>query len=243
MSKKASAQRRHRQAKREDRMDQQRKDRRNRVLIIAAAALAIVLLIVAAFMLLSNDSVDESRPLADIPPADRNDYYSEYPAMEIDTSKEYLATIRTDQGDIQLRLFAEQSPLTVNNFVFLARQGYYDDTTFHRVLEDFMAQAGDPTGTGGGGPGYMFEDETSNGLIFDRPGLLAMAKPNMPDSNGSQFFITYVETPWLDGRHTIFGEMIEGEEVLNSLKLVAPDPTGAAPSVGDVITRIDITEQ
>jgi peptidylprolyl isomerase len=130
----------------------------------------------------------------------------------------------------------------VNNFVFLAEQGFYDGTTFHRVIEDFMAQAGDPTGTGTGGPGYAFEDEVSSGLTFDRGGLLAMANSG-PMTNGSQFFITYEETPWLNGRHTIFGEIIEGEDVLNALAVLEPDPSGTSASAGDGIERIIIIER
>jgi cyclophilin family peptidyl-prolyl cis-trans isomerase len=155
--------------------------------------------------------------------------------MVVDTAKEYEAILKTEKGDIRLRLFADQAPLAVNNFVFLAKQGFYDGLTFHRVIEDFMAQGGDPTGQGFGGPGYQFTDETDNELSFDRPGLLAMANSG-PNTNGSQFFITYVPTPHLDGLHTIFGELIEGEEVLNSLSLVQPGDDG------DVIVRVDIVE-
>jgi cyclophilin family peptidyl-prolyl cis-trans isomerase len=178
------------------------------------------------------------RPLADLDPAERNGYYSAYPDLIIDSSKQYQAVIQTEKGEMLLELFAEQAPLTVNNFVFLASQGFYDDTTFHRVMEDFMAQAGDPTGTGTGGPGYQFGDETANGLIFDRPGLLAMANAG-PGTNGSQFFVTYEPTPWLDGGHTIFGELIAGQETLDSITLRQP---GAAVP-GDRIIRIDIYER
>ncbi|MDO8672771.1 MAG: peptidylprolyl isomerase, partial [Dehalococcoidia bacterium] len=129
--------------------------------------------------------------------------WSSPPAMEIDPSKSYEALFKTEIGDFRVRLFPEQAPVTVNNFVFLARQGYYDNTTFHRVLPGFMAQGGDPTGTGGGGPGYTFEDEFDPELQFDRPGLLAMANRG-PDTNGGQFFITYAPTPHLNGLHTIF---------------------------------------
>ena len=118
--------------------------------------------------------------------------------------------------------------MTVNNFVFLAREGFYNDTTFHRVLEGFMAQAGDPTGTGSGGPGYQFEDEIVPNLTFDRPGLLAMANAG-PGTNGSQFFITFAPTDWLNGMHTIFGEVIEGQDVLNQITLRDPgQPTDVA---------------
>jgi cyclophilin family peptidyl-prolyl cis-trans isomerase len=128
----------------------------------------------------------------------------------------------------------------VNNFVFLAREGFYDNTTFHRVLEDFMAQAGDPTGTGAGGPGYRFQDEIVPGLEFDRPGLLAMANAG-PGTNGSQFFITFEPVPWLDGRHTIFGEVLEGQEVLD--QLTRRDPQAAPATEGDLLLTVEIDEE
>lgn len=177
------------------------------------------------------------RPLADVEPADRKNYYAAPPEMILDERKDYEAIIHTEKGPIKLRLFSEEAPITVNNFVFLAREGFYDGLRFHRVIEDFMAQGGDPSGQGGGGPGYTFEDETESGLTFDRPGLLAMANRG-PATNGSQFFITYVPTPQLDGKHTIFGEVIDGEEVLNSLSKVQPGDD----QVGDEIIQIDIFE-
>jgi cyclophilin family peptidyl-prolyl cis-trans isomerase len=179
------------------------------------------------------------RPLTDFDPLVRNGFYSAYPDMVIDPARQYQAVIQTEKGEMLIELFPQQAPLTVNNFVFLATEGFYDNTTFHRVLEDFMAQAGDPTGTGTGGPGYQFGDETDNGFFFDRPGLLAMANAG-PGTNGSQFFITFAPTPWLDGGHTIFGELIEGEETLNSISLREP---GAAATPGDLIIRIDIYER
>ncbi len=181
--------------------------------------------------------MESDRPLAELEPAARNDYYDEYPEMVIDPENEYEAVIETDKGNVRLRLFAEEAPLTVNNFVFLANQGFYDGLTFHRVIEDFMAQGGDPTGRGAGGPGYAFEDETENGLAFAEPGLLAMANAGA-DTNGSQFFITFAPTPWLDGNHTIFGQVIEGEQVLS--QLTRRQPGAATP--GDVIERILIYE-
>ncbi len=179
------------------------------------------------------------RPLASLPPAQRNNYYNAPPPLVIDLNKNYEAIIQTERGDIRLRLFDDAAPLTVNNFVFLAEQGFYDDTTFHRVLPDFMAQAGDPTGSGAGGPGYQFADEVNNGLVFDRRGLLAMANAG-PGTNGSQFFITFAPTPWLDNRHTIFGEVIAGDEVLGNLTL--RDPMANPDYLGDRILRIDILE-
>jgi cyclophilin family peptidyl-prolyl cis-trans isomerase/tetratricopeptide (TPR) repeat protein len=178
------------------------------------------------------------RPLADLPPAMRANFFDSPPPLVIDPNGTYEALLVTERGDIRLRLFASEAPLTVNNFVFLAEQGYYDATTFHRVLEDFMAQAGDPTGTGSGGPGYMFRDETDNGLLFDRPGILAMANAG-PNTNGSQFFITFVPTPWLNGNHTIFGEVISGEQVLDQLTRRDPE-TATAP--GDLLLRVEIEQ-
>jgi peptidyl-prolyl cis-trans isomerase B (cyclophilin B) len=134
------------------------------------------------------------------------------PEMTINTDRIYLATLRTVKGDIKIELFADRAPIAVNNFVFLAEAGFYDNTTFHRVITGFMAQGGDPTGTGAGGPGYAFEDEIVHGLVFDQAGLIAMANSG-PDTNGSQFFFTYAPTPWLNGFHTIFGKVVEGMDV------------------------------
>jgi cyclophilin family peptidyl-prolyl cis-trans isomerase len=135
------------------------------------------------------------------------------PEFKLDLHKKYSAILKTDLGDIEVTLFADKAPNTVNNFIFLAREGYYDDTIFHRVIHDFMAQAGDPTGTGRGGPGYSFRDEFGSGLKHNKPGILSMANAG-PNTNGSQFFITHVPTPWLDGKHTIFGEVTSGLDVL-----------------------------
>jgi len=140
---------------------------------------------------------------------------------------------------MRLRLFADEAPLAVNSFVFLANEGFYDGVTFHRVLEDFMAQGGDPTGSGGGGPGYQFANETARGLSFDRPGLLAMANAG-PDTNGSQFFITFSPQTYLDGGYTIFGELIHGADVLSAINLRDPQQNPTVP--GDTIVRIDIEE-
>jgi preprotein translocase subunit SecD len=176
-------------------------------------------------------------PMPENPP-DRNGMYTEPPAMQIDPEKTYLATIATVKGDIVVELFADKVPNTVNNFVFLARQGFYDNTTFHRVIEDFMAQGGDPTGTGTGGAGYSFADEFHSDLRHDRPGILSMANSG-PDTNSSQFFITYEATPWLDDRHSVFGQVVEGMDVLRSLTL--RDPSQSPAFAGDLIETISIT--
>lgn len=178
------------------------------------------------------------RPLAAIAPAQRNEYYSAPPAMSIDPKKKYQATLVTDKGNIVIDLYADKAPNTVNNFVFLARQGFYDGLTFHRVIPGFMAQGGDPTGTGAGGPGYQFADEFSPDLKHDGPGVLSMANAGA-NTNGSQFFITYAATPWLDGKHSIFGRVVQGLEVLQA---ITPRDPSTATTPGDVIRRIEITE-
>jgi len=154
-------------------------------------------------------------------------HYDHPPEMIIDPAKRYTATMSTDLGDIVVDLFADKAPTTVNNFVVLARDGFYDGTTFHRVIKDFMAQGGDPTGTGRGGPGYVFPDELSSGLAHDGPGVLSMANAG-PDTNGSQFFITHTATPHLDGRHTVFGKVVEGMDVVRAIPerdpMVAQEP-------------------
>ena len=155
--------------------------------------------------------------------------YSAPPPMQIDVTKTYYATIKTNKGDMRLMLYADKAPMTVNNFVFLARDGFYDGVPFHRVIKDFMIQTGDPTGTGRGGPGYRFPDEIHRELRHDGPGVLSMANAG-PNTNGSQFFITHVATPWLDGKHTVFGKLIEGSDVLYSIEQ------------GDYIDTIEIEE-
>jgi len=153
--------------------------------------------------------------------------YSAPPPMGIDTSKHYTATIQTEKGNLVLELFASDVPLTVNNFVFLAGDGFYDGTTFHRVIPGFMAQGGDPTGTGRGNPGYSFEDEFTRHTHV--AGALSMAN-SAPDTNGCQFFITYTPQHQLDGKHSVFGQLIEGMDVLGKIK------------PGDTIIRIVIEE-
>ncbi len=172
-------------------------------------------------------------------PLERNGMYDAPPEMTIDPSKYYYATFKTAKGDIKAQLYADRAPLTVNSFVFLAREGFYNDTTFHRVLEEFMAQAGDPTGTGSGGPGYQFADEFDPNLAFDAAGLLAMANAGA-GTNGSQFFITLAPTEWLNNRHTIFGKVIEGMDVLNSLTM--RDPNTAPDFEGDTLYTVIIDE-
>ena len=165
--------------------------------------------------------------------------YAAPPAMVIDPKKSYTAVLKTDKGDIRVKLFADKAPNTVNNFVFLARDGFYNGTTFHRVIADFMAQGGDPTGTGTGGPGYSFKDEFDPTLKHDGPGVLSMANAG-PNTNGSQFFITYEATPWLNGKHSVFGKVESGLDVLKS---ISPRDPGTARTPGTQILGITIEEK
>ncbi len=160
------------------------------------------------------------------------------PSGALDTTKQYTATFKTAKGDIVVELYADRAPLTVENFVNLARAGFYDGTTFHRVIGGFMAQGGDPTGTGRGGPGYQFGDEFHPSLRHDRAGTLSMANAG-PGTNGSQFFITYGPTPHLDDRHSVFGRVTSGMDVLTSLRERDPQRD---PKPGDAIETIEIAE-
>jgi cyclophilin family peptidyl-prolyl cis-trans isomerase len=166
--------------------------------------------------------------------------YSSAPPMLIDVNKTYLATVKMAKGgEFVIRLYPDKAPITVNSFVFLARQGYFDGVTFHRVLEGFMAQGGDPTGTGMGGPGYEFVNEDSD-LKFDKAGVVAMANAGR-DTNGSQFFITFAPYPSLNGGYTIFGQVISGMDVVNSITL--RDPEKSPTYEGDAIESITIEEK
>ncbi|HLI88068.1 MAG TPA: peptidylprolyl isomerase [Ktedonobacteraceae bacterium] len=165
--------------------------------------------------------------------------YHQPPAMQIDPTKKYTAVLHTARGDIQIELFAAQAPVTVNNFVFLARDGFYNNTTFHRVIHGFMVQGGDPTGTGRGGPGYAFRDEPGAlALKHDRAGILSMANAGA-NTNGSQFFITYGPTPHLNGKHAVFGQVISGMDALNAIR--ERDPMRDRQP-GDALFSVDIIE-
>jgi len=179
---------------------------------------------------LPEGSIDDwKQNAANLEPADRADLYADSPPLTIDTTKNYEAVVTTDVGEMRLKLFADLAPVTVNNFVNLAEDGFYDGVIFHRVIEDFMVQGGDPSGTGTSGPGYQFIDEVDNGLSFTGRGQLAMANAG-PTTNGSQFFITLISTDWLTGNHTIFGEIIEGEDALGSIVIREPG-SSTDPSV------------
>ncbi len=171
----------------------------------------------------------------------KDEQYTECPPMVIDPLKQYIATIETEKGDIVVELFPDVAPMTVNSFVFLAQDGWFDGVTFHRVLPGFMAQGGDPSGSGMGGPGYAFKNETTPDLSFDRKGLMAMANSG-PDTNGSQFFITYAPAERLDGSYTIFGEVIEGMEVAEAITPRDPSQGGELPP-GDLIISITIQKK
>lgn len=214
---------------------------------IAIGVIAAIILVVG-YMAISNRTpeipeavevpqVTEAPEVVEVPQA-TSKQYAEYPPMVIDESKEYSATFKmANGGEFVVQLFASETPLTVNNFVFLARDGFYDGLTFHRVIEGFMAQGGDPAGDGSGDPGYSFQDEFTD-RTFDRAGLLAMANSG-PNTNGSQFFITYAPTDWLNGVHTIFGEVTEGMDVVNAI--TRTEPGSGVPA--DVIETITITEK
>jgi cyclophilin family peptidyl-prolyl cis-trans isomerase len=160
------------------------------------------------------------------------------PSGALDTTKSYAARFKTEKGDIMVELYADRAPLTVENFVNLARAGFYDGTTFHRVIRGFMAQGGDPTGTGTGGPGYQFGDEFHPSLRHDGPGVLSMANAG-PGTNGSQFFITHGATPHLDDRHSVFGRVTEGMNVVQALRERDPQ---FDRNPGDRIDTVEITE-
>jgi len=165
--------------------------------------------------------------------------YSAPPAMQIDPKKKYTAILHTDKGDITVDLFAAKAPATVNNFVFLARDGFYNNTTFHRVIGGFMAQAGDPTGTGTGGPGYRFNDEPGALEIpHDGEGVLSMANAGK-NTNGSQFFITYGPTPHLNGKHAVFGKVSKGLDILHAIRERDPQRDRRP---GDTLHFIEIIE-
>ncbi len=156
--------------------------------------------------------------------------YDAAPELTIDLDKSYTATVDTNHGEIVIELDAARSPQTVNNFVFLARDGYYDGVIFHRVIENFMIQGGDPQGTGGGGPGYQFEDEFAGNPLKHEIGVISMANSG-PNTNGSQFFITRQPQPHLDGLHTVFGKVLEGQPIVEAIQQ------------GDVMQKVTIAEQ
>jgi len=183
----------------------------------------------------------EAAPTAAAAPAGQQKSYNAPPPMTIDPKKNYTATITTPRGDFVVKLRPDLAPQTVNSFVFLARAGFFNGVTWHRVLENFMAQGGDPTGTGGGGPGYTVPDEFTDKVKFDKPGIMAMANTGQPNSGGSQFFVTTAPADYLDGKYTIFGEVTQGQDIVNAIPLRDPQQNPTTP--GEQIVKIVIDEK
>lgn len=181
-----------------------------------------------------------SEPAAAVP-AGTKKTYTAAPPMTIDPSKSYLATFTTPRGDFVVKLRPDLAPQTVNSFVFLAKEGFFNGLTWHRVLPNFMAQGGDPTGTGTGGPGYEVPDEFTNQVKFDKPGILAMANTGQPNSGGSQFFVTTAAADYLDGKYTIFGEVEKGQEIVNAIPLRDPQENPTTP--GEQIVKVTINDE
>lgn len=206
----------------------------NQMQWIAMAVIAVVLIAIIWAIFNAN------RPQSPAAVTGGAKQYDSAPLMTIDPSKQYSATVKMAKGgQFVIQLFPDKAPVTVNSFVFLAREGFYNGVTFHRVLDGFMAQAGDPTGTGGGGPGYEFANEDSD-LSFNQPGMVAMANAGR-DTNGSQFFVTYAPVEHLNGGYTIFGQVTEGMDVVNAI--TRRDPDQGPTFEGDAIESITITEQ
>lgn len=196
---------------------------------VAGAAIIVLLVVGAAWLAIGNRTATRAPS-----------QWGEPPAMTIDPSRTYEATLKLGKGgEFVIRLLPDKAPVAVNSFLFLARQGFYDGVTFHRVLDGFMAQTGDPTGAGTGGPGYEFANEDSD-LKFDRAGIVAMANAGR-DTNGSQFFITFGPQPRLNGNYTIFGQVISGMDVVNGI--TRRDPTQNPGFTGDAIETITISEK
>lgn len=203
--------------------------------VIALVAVGIIYMLVTSRQNSTATSANPTRESA----AGEPKTYSAYPETVIDTSKDYTATVKMEKGgEFVIQLYDDKAPLTVNSFVFLAREGFFDGVTFHRVLEGFMAQGGDPTGTGRGGPGYEFQNEDSD-LTFDKAGVVAMANAGR-DTNGSQFFITFGPVPQLNGGYTIFGQVTSGMDVVNAI--TRRDPERSPSFEGDKIESVTIQE-
>ena len=222
----------------EDREKALQAKRTERTIQIIGGGFILIIVAALAFSYFSNREPAIVEPPVELPQS-TNLQYAAYPPMTIDTGREYFATVKmANGGEFTIQLFPDKAPRTVNSFVFLAREGFFNGITFHRVIDGFMAQGGDPTGTGMGGPGYQFEDEFSD-LVFDKAGILAMANSG-PGTNGSQFFITYGPTPHLNNLHTIFGQVIEGMDVVNSITRRDPSQSGFP---GDAMESVTITEK
>jgi peptidylprolyl isomerase len=214
---------------------------------IALAAIVVVAVAVIIYAVVSQQGSAASNPNAaasptkgGLAPTPKSLKYSSAPPMTIDPKKQYNATVKMAKGgEFVIHLLPDKAPITVNSFVFLARAGYFDGVTFHRVLEGFMAQGGDPTGTGSGGPGYEFVNENSD-LTFDKAGVVAMANAG-PNTNGSQFFITFGPTTQLNGGYTIFGQVTSGMDVVNGI--TRRDPQTNPTFLGDAMLTVTISEK
>ena len=214
----------------------------NQVRIIRIVSVVVIVIAVAAivWVIASNQKPAATQAVAGQPTLVATKKYSSAPPMSIDVKKQYTATFKMAKGgEFTIQLYPDKAPITVNSFVFLARQKFFDGITFHRVLDGFMAQGGDPTGTGGGGPGYEFVNENSD-LTFDKAGVVAMANAGK-DTNGSQFFITFAPQPSLNGGYTIFGQVTSGMDVVNAIK--RRDPNSNPNFIGDAIETVTITEK
>jgi cyclophilin family peptidyl-prolyl cis-trans isomerase len=216
---------------------QRRKARQRTVQIIS---IGLVVLFAAALIWIITTSRSPKANVTQPAPTVASQQFDSPPPMQIDIKKQYFATVKMAKGgEFVVQLYPDKAPITVNSFVFLARKGFFDGTTFHRVLEGFMAQGGDPTGTGMGGPGYQFENEI-NDLLFDKPGVVAMANAG-PNTNGSQFFIMFGPFGLSENDYTIFGQVISGMDVVNGLTRRDPQQNPSFP--GDAIEVITITEK
>jgi cyclophilin family peptidyl-prolyl cis-trans isomerase len=212
----------------------------NQKMILQVVSIAIIVLVMAGVAWAIISSQKPTKTSSQSPAQAGAKQYSAAPPMTIDKSKQYFATVKMAKGnEFVIQLYPDKAPITVNSFVFLARQGFFNGVTFHRVLQGFMAQGGDPTGTGTGGPGYEFVNENSD-LKFDKAGMVAMANAG-PDTNGSQFFITFGPTSNLDGGFTIFGQVISGMDVVNNITLRNPEQNPTSP--GDAMESVTISEK
>ncbi len=231
-------------------MRRRRKARQTSQYIILGIIGLVVIGFVIVLVLQSKNTPTASQPTVaanatqpqNIPPAPtvKNLQFSAPPPMQIDPTKQYFANVKMVKGgEFVIQLYPDKAPITVNSFVFLAKQGFFNGTTFHRVLEGFMAQGGDPTGTGTGGPGYEFVNE-KNDLTFDKAGVVAMANAG-PNTNGSQFFITFGPVGLSESDYTIFGQVISGMDVVNGI--TRRDPQQNPTFTGDAIESITITEK
>ncbi len=219
-----------------------RRQRRQRQKVIRYSVFGIIGLAIIAliYIVFVQPRLNQNASAANATPTIMQ--FSTRPPQTVDTNKQYFATVKMAKGgEFVIQLYPDKAPVTVNSFIFLAEKGFYNGTTFHRVLKDFMAQGGDPTGTGTGGPGYNLPDEFNNGLTFDKAGVVAMANTGAPNSGGSQFFITFGPQSYLNGGYTIFGQVISGMDVVNNITLRDPQQNPTFP--GDAIQTITISEK